>query len=246
MSPSVVDRFALRHRAWRYRRRVDPVGVRWMTATLRSGDTAVDAGAYKGGYTYWMRRAVGERGRVCAFEPQPEAASLLRRYVGAFGWSNVEIVEAALSSASGEGVLLRPMSAPSPAASLVGASLPPAPEEMHVRLDTLDRFLASRSAAGRVGLIKCDVEGHELDVLRGAEATIREHHPALLVECEARHVRDHSIADVFEHLAAVGYRGSFFWGGNEEDVARFDALYHQVEGRRPYVNNFTFVWGRGA
>jgi FkbM family methyltransferase len=239
---SLFARIELRHRAWRYRRRVDPEGIRWMVAKLSDGDVAVDAGAYKGGYTYWMRRAVGEHGAVLAFEPQPDVAARLRSYVGAFGWSNVEVFEAALSSARGERALLRPGSGPSPAASLVGASLPPAPERTPVRLDTLDHVLAHRRTAGRVGLLKCDVEGHELDVLRGAEATLRAHRPAILVECEERHLHGHSMVDVFGHLAALGYRGSFFWHGREEDVARFDPSLHQIEGRRPYVNNFAFAW----
>lgn len=209
---------------------------------LALGDTAVDVGAYKGGYTYWMRRAVGDTGRVIACEPQPEAAELLRSYVSAFGWSNVEVIEAALSSAPGTQPLLRPGAGPSPAASLVGASLPPSPGRTEVRVDTLDRVLAGAARTSRVGLIKCDVEGHELDVLRGAESTLREHRPAILVECEVRHLRGHDMGDVFLHLEALGYRGSFSWGDEEVDVARFDPRVHQVAGRRPYVNNFRFEW----
>jgi len=243
----VLTRLELRHRAWRYRRRVDPAGIGWMVEKLDAGDTAVDVGAYKGGYTYWMRRTVGEPGRVLAFEPQAEAASLLRSYVSAFGWSNVEVAETALSSAPGTRALMRPasgpVSEPSPAASLVGVSLPPSPRRIDVAVDTLDRVLARRSDLGRVAFIKCDVEGHELDVFRGADATLRAHHPAILVECEARHLDGHAMTDVFGWLAGMGYRGSFFWRGREEDVAHFDARVHQVEGRRPYVNNFAFVWG---
>jgi FkbM family methyltransferase len=241
-----LARLQLRHRARRYRHRVDPSGIRWMLTWLAAGDVAVDVGAYKGGYTYWMRRAVGEPGAVLAFEPQAEAASLLRSYVAAFGWSNVEIVEAALSTEPGTRPLLRPGPAPSPAASLVGASLPPSPRRIDVSVDTLDRVLASRSDEAPVAFIKCDVEGHELDVLRGAEATLREHRPAILVECEARHLRGRSMTDVFQGLGALGYRGSFFWDGREEDVATFDVRVHQVEGRRPSANNFAFVWGRRA
>jgi len=214
-----------------------------MTKMLDGGEAAVDVGAYKGGYTYWMRRAVGERGRVLAFEPQPEAASLLRSYVSAFRWSNVEVVEAALSSERGTRALMRPASDLSPAASLDGASLAPSPIRIDVPVDTLDRALAGRSDARRVAFIKCDVEGHELDVFHGAEATLREHRPAILVECEPRHLRTHSMTDVFGYLIGMGYRGSFFWRGGEEDVARFDARVHQVEGRRPYLNNFAFAWG---
>jgi FkbM family methyltransferase len=242
-----LTRFALRHRALRYRRRVDPAGIRWMTTVLGGGDTAVDVGAYKGGYTYWMRRTVGEPGRVLAIEPQAEAASLLRSYVSVFGWSNVEVVEAALSSAPGTRALMRPaVPGPTPAASLVGASLPPSRRRIDVPVDTLDRILASRSDARRVAFIKCDVEGHELDVFRGAEATLREHRPAILVECEARHLEGHSMTDVFGYLSGMGYRGSFFWKGGQVDVERFDARAHQVEGARPYVNNFVFVWRTSA
>jgi hypothetical protein len=137
---------------------------------------------------------------------------------------------------------MRPASGPSPAASLVGVSLPPSPTRIDVSADTLDRILARRADSRRVAFIKCDVEGHELDVFRGAEATLREHRPAILVECEARHLDSHSMSDVFGHLAEMGYRGSFFSTGGEQDVDRFDAREHQVEGRRPYVNNFAFVW----
>jgi hypothetical protein len=62
----------------------------------------------------------------------------------------------------------------------------------------------------------------------------------ILVECEARHAPDRAVEDVFEHLLALGYRGSFFWRGVRTDVGRFETELHQVEGRRPYVNNFIF------
>jgi FkbM family methyltransferase len=231
------------HRGWRYRRRVDPDGIRWMSDVLRPGDLVVDVGAYKGGYTYWMRRGVGEEGRVLAFEPQPEAASLLRRYVVAFAWQNVTVLEVALSSAPGERTLLRPGDGPSPAASLVGASLRPGARALPAKADTLDHCLAHLAPGSRLRLLKCDAEGHELDVFLGARDTLREHRPAILFECEARHLSGGSVEDVFAHLQGLGYRGRFFWQGESVDVARFDAGVHQVEGRRPYANNFAFVHG---
>ena len=214
-----------------------------MCSALRPGDLAVDVGAYKGGYTYWMRRGVGGEGRVLAFEPQPEAASMLRRYVAAFAWQNVSIVEVALSSAPGEITLFRPGDGPSPAASLVGASLPPGPRSLPVKVDTLDRCLPEWAPGSRLRLLKCDVEGHEPDVFLGARDTLRVHQPAILFECEVRHLRSGSVDDVFAYLAGLGYRGRFFWHGEWVDVARFDARVHQVEGRRPYANNFVFVSG---
>jgi hypothetical protein len=109
-------------------------------------------------------------------------------------------------------------------------------------VDTLDRRLARHASGRKLRFLKCDVEGHELEVFRGGEKTLAEDHPAILVECEARHLGGRDVGDVFEHLTGFGYRGFFFWRGRAEDVSRFDPRVHQVEGRRPYVNNFAFEW----
>ena len=240
MLARVLRRAELAYRARRYQRRVDPHEIRWMSAALRPGDLAVDVGAHKGGYLYAMRGAVGASGAVVAFEPQPELAAYLRRCVLDFEWSNVTVVERALSSAPGARTLWRPPGEPSPAASLDGASLPAGPQGLEVEVDTLDRALESLQPRRPVRLLKCDVEGHELDVFLGAADTLSAHRPLILVECEARHAPERSVRDVFAHLEGLGYEGSFFWRGERHGTAAFEADRHQIEGRRPYVNSFVF------
>lgn len=235
------------HRGWRYRTRVDPDEIRWMRSVLRPGDLAVDVGAYKGGYTYWMRHQVGTEGLVLAFEPQPDLAAYLRARVSELGWTNVRIHDVALSREPGVAPLYRPGTEPSPAASLVGASLPRGSRRFDVRLRTLDAVLAEQEAEARgetrrpLRLVKCDVEGHEMDVFLGASDTLKVRRPHLLFECEARHVREGSMRDVFCHLEGLGYRGAFFSGGAARPLSDFRRETHQVEGRRPYVNNFVFT-----
>ena len=236
----MLRRAALARRAWRYRKRVDPDEVRWTIAALRPGDLAVDIGAHKGAYTYAMRQAVGQAGAVVAFEPQAELAAYLRQCVTDFGWSNVAIVERALSGAPGRRRLWRPTAEPSPAASLGGASVQPGAVAREVEVDTLDRALAELHPGRSVSLLKCDVEGHELEVFLGGHEILTGHRPRILVECEARHTPGRAAEDVFAHLARLGYRGSFYVAGERLDVARFDGSRHQVVGRRPYVHNFVF------
>jgi FkbM family methyltransferase len=216
-----------------------------MRSVLGPGDLAVDVGACKGGYTWWMRRLVGASGRVLAVEPQPAMAGYLRRCVDDFAWANVHVEEVALSSSAGERLLRLPGHEPSPAASLVGASLPGGGIGYAVRTDTLDRVLDAWAPGAPVRLIKCDVEGHELDVFRGAERTLARDRPLLLFECEARHLEGSDMHAVFAYLEGLGYRGSFFWRGQRLDSAAFDVSTHQVEGRRPYANNFVFVTDGG-
>lgn len=236
-----ITRFDVRHRARRYRARVDPGGIEWMCARLEAGAVAVDAGAYKGGYTYWMRERVGRGGHVFSFEPQPVMAAYLRRAVRAFDWDNVHVEEAALSSTPGRSTLHAPGDRPSQDASLVDAGADSATVSRYeVRLEALDRFFERNPSPGRIRLIKCDVEGHELDVFRGAQGTITRDRPFLLFECEARHDPSRPVDEVFRFVESLGYRGSFFWNGERRDLSEFRVDEHQVLGRAPYANNFAF------
>ena len=62
-----------------------------MLRHLQPGDTAVDIGAWRGAYTYWMVKAVGPQGRVVCFEPQPAMISYLRKIkrhaAPGYGWT---------------------------------------------------------------------------------------------------------------------------------------------------------------
>jgi len=211
-----------------------------MRRALRTGGAAVDAGAYKGGYTCWMRDEVGAAGQVFAFEPQPELAAFLRRAVSASSWTNVHIDQAGLSSERGERTLHAPPGAPTQDASLVRALAGPDAQQYTVRTETLDAFVADSPWAGPIDFIKCDVEGHELDMFRGAEALLTRDRPLLLFECEARHNPDRPVTEVFRYLEHLGYSGSFFWHGKLVDVSRFVLETHQTPGRPPLREQLRF------
>jgi hypothetical protein len=109
-----------------------------------------------------------------------------------------------------------------------------------VEMRGLDDICAPVS--GKISFIKIDVEGHELDVIRGGEATIRQHRPNLLVEIEQRH-SPIPIAQTFDHILSFGYRGEFL----EEDssyqpLSSFSVETHQTArlGKRSYISNFIF------
>lgn len=198
----------------------------------------MDAGAYKGGYTYWMRDAVGDSGRVLAFEPQPELHHRLGRTVAAFGWTNVDVRGVALSDGGGQTEIHVPGRGPSRRASIDWER--PGARTVLVPRSTLDEVLSRSVGGSPPSFIKCDVEGHELAALRGAAGTLASARPTLLVECENRHNPDHSIADVVSFLESLGYEASFFLGPDRRPVADFDVSVHQDPGRRPYANNFAF------
>lgn len=235
---------AFHYRALRYRYRVDPQEIRFLQQHLQPGDGVVDVGCHKGAYLYWMRKAVGKNGRVWGFEPQRRLYEYLQREVGA--QPNVVIEHLGVSDRAGELSLQVP---PSRRGTSPGASFS-APHEAVGHRETvgvvrLDEYFAATSHPLR--LLKIDVEGHELPLLRGAEQLLEQQRPTLLMECENRHLTEGNVFDVFAFLTQRGYRGQFFSGKGLCPLEDFDPAAHQRrEGERfweapGYVNNFVFL-----
>ncbi|MFO0902365.1 MAG: FkbM family methyltransferase [Pirellulales bacterium] len=231
------------YRAWRYRLLVERPEVRFVLEHLRPGDIAIDIGAHKGAFLYWMQRAVGRDGRVVAFEPQPELAQYLRSLASDRGLDHVRVVNAALSHHPGVMTLTRAGELPSPGARLH-------PDEVReegiaghvsfaVRVEALDKFLTQSDRPVR--LIKCDVEGHELAVFRGARRILEEDQPLLLFECERRHHHGASIAPVFEYLQELGYSGAYLDEQREQPLSAFRPEFQDDPRSKSYVNNFVFT-----
>jgi FkbM family methyltransferase len=225
-------------RAWRYRWKLDRQEIRFVRAHLAPGDTAVDIGAHKGAYAYWMHRAVVPGGRVVCFEPQPELARYLERMKRTLRLERLEVEPQALSSRSGEQSLTVPGEGPSPSGTLE-PGLVTGPHATHaVRVTTLDDFFG---ASTPVRLIKCDVEGHELEVFRGGERLLRAQRPLLLFECEERHHRRHRPGDVFAFLDRLDYEGFFVAREGPRPLREFDPARHGQPSSEHYANNFVFV-----
>jgi FkbM family methyltransferase len=227
------------YRAWRYRTKVEPTEIALVRRVLRPGDTAVDIGAHKGAFTYWMRKSVGPTGRVIAVEPQPRLAERLQHVVRARGWSNVRVEACGLSKAPGQLELWVPDGgAPSPGASVEPGLARAGSVPVRVEVRTLDQLVAPGSP---VRLVKCDVEGHELAVFQGGQRVLSEARPVLLFECEARHHVGSRIEEVFAHLEGLGMRGWFILGEALRPLGELRPE-HQDPAQVPYANNFVFAF----
>ncbi len=240
-------------RARKFLRKWDPSEIQAMLGILRKGDVAFDVGCHKGGWLYWMRRAVGPTGQVHAFEPQPELAKYLQEIARAFKWRNVFIHTCALGSEPGHQNLHVPdtTGATSASASLIpdvaSSESSHVPTIHKVQLTTLDHFIEDQGLE-RVDFIKIDVEGFELETLTGAQKTLASLHPAIMVECEQRHLNPQnlSLRQVFEAIQKHNYTGHFFPNATQTPIESFAPATHQNQtGDRfwdhpTYTNNFLF------
>jgi len=239
----VINKLKWVYRAWRYRYRLEPLEIQLLLQHLSAGDIAVDVGAHKGAYTYWMRRAVGSAGRVYAFEPQPFLAEQLTSLVSTSGYGNVVVENMGLSSAAGTLTLNVPGHGPSPEASFEAGSADG--QSYPVQVTTLDEYFGGLDHR-RIRLLKCDAEGHELEVFRGGQRLLMEVRPCLLFECERRHRSSGRVDDVFQWLQELGYQGYFIDRRGMHEIQEFDPDLHQRDSSdRVYVNNFLFLAADG-
>ena len=240
LSINHAARFIVRGLKARFRDAATELNV--IRAHVTPTDIVCDIGANKGSFTFWLARWC-RLGRVVAFEPQAEIARRLARDCRMLNLSNVAVEPLGVYSASGWQGLTIPRGH-SPGATLNSAAVTADGDISYtVPVVSLDDYF---TAGERISLLKIDVEGAELHVLRGAERILKDSRPLLVVECEARHHREGRVADVFHYLTSLGYRGEFVSRGRLLPTSMFDAAIHQRADSewywksKDYCNNFIF------
>ncbi|MFQ5994985.1 MAG: FkbM family methyltransferase [Acidiferrobacterales bacterium] len=230
---TLFERLHFLHRAWRLRFIAEKFGVGFLLDRDLAGKTAIDIGANRGVYSYWMHKKVGPRGFVIAFEPQPELGSYLREAKHDFRLTQLEIANVALSSVTGETELLRPRH------HWGGASMAWHPKGeldiLKVKAVTLDEYFQNHEARP-ISFIKCDVEGHEYHVFKGGEQILQEDRPELLFECGF--ARDPE-CEAFSYLNGLEYDGFCFYKQGFAPIAKYNLLHDSLH-RRALVD-FVFV-----
>jgi FkbM family methyltransferase len=152
------------------------------TLDLRN-KTIFDVGGYEGIYTLFFARAVGPKGRVITFEPNPINCARIRENVVLNGFTNVTLKPIGLADRPGRAALSFPVGelARGTLQSDYQRSLADkfTVRTVDVDLDTLDNQLADLPPPD---FIKIDVEGLEVEVLSGMRRLLAEHQPALFLE----------------------------------------------------------------
>lgn len=165
--------------------RIEGRHFEYILQQLPKGGTALDVGASGGLFTAGFSRAVGEFGRVFAFEPGRGMRAFLETNVRENTLTNVTIVPAAVSDQPGKADFHElPVVAGCtwrPEASALKLATPASDAETYsVEVVTLDRYFGDYDRA--IHLIKIDIEGFEGNALRGALEILRKHRPFLAID----------------------------------------------------------------
>lgn len=199
---SLYDRLHYLHRFWRYRFRTEPDTVQFIEEEYEPGGVALDIGANKGIVTYFLGKQAGPSGKVIAFEPQPEMGNQIRRVARTFGLSNIEVHSIGLSEKD-ETVTLYRGNAGQTANMVASGSWQH--EEIEVESRSLDSFVESHSIEG-IDFVKCDVDGYEMQVLKGATGVLEKFSPKVLIE-----ISEDKFTGIANLLKENGYDDGIFW-----------------------------------
>lgn len=176
---------------------------------MPEGGVILDVGAHHGYYSLLAMRKAGPSGMAIAFEPNPNTAARMRENIGLNNASNIRLFEIACTA---EEQTLELFEGPdwnvgrSSLASDNAKSGGKLGRKYSVRGRPLDDVVAEVSPQ-RIDLLKVDVEGAEMTVLKGAAKTLDKYHPYVMIEVDARWLKSFGttpeMLDAF--LAEHGY-----------------------------------------
>ncbi len=174
--------------------------------TFKKGEIVVDAGARIGTFTAKISAAVGKEGRIVAVEPEPKNYACLVKNIRANRLDNVIPIRKILWSSPGRMPLYLSGNSFSHSAYF-DAFFGSTGESTEVEADSLDNIL---EAAGidRVDFIKMDIEGSEIEALKGMEKTLQSD---VVVAIAAYHRIDGipTYKAVMAQLQRLGFRTSY-------------------------------------
>jgi FkbM family methyltransferase len=199
--------------------------------------TAIDLGANIGRYSIFFARLFS---KVLAIEAHPLTFRLLS--LNTEGFPNIQCLNVAASDTSGGFAEIKefgPLQSPRARIDDPGDGRSIPFRTFTVPKETLDELILHEQ--NRVGLIKIDVEGHDLQALLGAESTIRRFQPDIVFEYNV------ASPELLRTLDSFGYKT--FFAPNTEILARFKtkkAMLKWCLARRHPLQDFRRLYAKAS
>jgi FkbM family methyltransferase len=188
--------------------------------------------------------------QVISYEPVPELARLLKYKFNIVSPSNVRVRHSAVSNQNGHTRLVIPKNAEWLSTIDTGNVEKISQHFEHIAV-VVDVVALEELGGATIGMIKIDVEGHEVEVIAGAMPIIKRDRPNILVESEERH-RSGSLQMIRELLEPIGYQGYYISDDGLTEIEKFslgsmqDPANLKEDGTdriagKTYINNFIFL-----
>ena len=211
--------------------------IKFLKDIINSGDNCLHIGASDARHSYIMSGIIGDEGKVYAFEPSSYSYGHLALMVKLHRLKNVYTYHLAVSDQSGSVCLITPEKSTGHAgrsfafiSGLENSNIKRTDIDSdkvtkeEVAAISIDGFVSENNLEN-IGFIRCDTEGSEMLILKGARKTLEKNKPNLLIEIHSdalKEVFNSSAKEVSGFLFALGYHMFREDDGNIQQVTEVD------------------------
>lgn len=178
---------------------------------VKPGMICYDIGAHVGFYSLLFSRLTGSKGKVYAFEPLLRNIKFLKKHIELNNINNVTILNVGVSEKSGYGYI----------SGNDHFTYKISEKGIKIKLISIDEEIQSGNLLPPY-VIKIDVEGHELFVLKGAMSALKIYKPIILVALDNSETKN----NVFNLLKSIGYK---IYNLKFEEIKNFDKVIKTSE-----------------
>jgi len=157
---------------------------------LKEGDIVIDVGAHVGYYTALASLKVGPRGKVFAFEPRPLNIGFFKKHMKVNQLKNVHLYEGAISDRTGEEHFRTDTGTGTGHLSKQG--------KLKVKTYSLDE-LFEKGEIPKPDFLKVDVEGGEINVLKGSQKVVSQTRPKMLLATHSKETHSFVLDFLYKH-----------------------------------------------
>jgi FkbM family methyltransferase len=191
----------------------NPYETKMLRKKLKPEDTFIDVGTHIGWYSLNAAQVVGIKGKVVAFEPNPACIDVMEKNVKLNKLSNLVLEKIALSDKEGEfdfwigddmgGSFIKE--------NTQRLTVDRKIKKVKVKAMTLDAY-CKKHQVKNITLMKIDVEGAEMQVLKGAKNTLKKFEPDLIMEVvdDTLGKNQSSKNELLKFLSNLGYQSYAF------------------------------------
>ncbi|HEX7415546.1 MAG TPA: FkbM family methyltransferase [Bacteroidia bacterium] len=199
----------------------------------------IDVGANKGEFLFTVEKVLAPS-KIWAVEPLPYFAKKLKAL-----FPKIKVFNLALSDREAQTTLYVPINNGISDDSLSSISKPAGNFNSYtINCTTLDNLIENNFITNEKIFLKIDVEGHEFNLLQGAEKTIKNSVLVMLIEIEERHHKGKSLKEMIESIESKGFY-CYHLNPQKTELVRFSAGSDDFQKKedlntRKYINNFWF------
>lgn len=174
-------------------------------SNIKKEDIVLDVGANVGDVSMMASKIVSEKGYIYGFEPDPTNFLRLNKNLSLNNFQNIDVINKGIGDKKGR-FSLSIIDDRNRGMNKIVKTQSGTNTINEIDVIRLDDFVNERGLK-KIDVIKIDVEGFEMNVLKGAEAIIKKYQPILFIEIDDNHLKEQntSAKELVSLVKSLGY-----------------------------------------